>query len=279
MSDYRDWKTAISIRDASWENLQRLHACQVAAIEILTKPDTWEQLCWQEIRQNTDATGIELWTVHLPFSAQVDISLPDVPARKQTLDMHKSIIKSAAGIGVKHFVLHPSSEPISDEERSLRMEMAKVSLRELADWADSLDAVICVEDLPRTCLGHTADEMLELLSVDDRLRVCFDVNHLLTIYGTTHEEFVKRLGSKIVTTHMSDYDFADEKHFFPGMGMLNWKALVEALEQADYRGPFLYEGGFSPSSWMPEIPYATYEEARERHLRIKELTGKNYCGK
>lgn len=143
MTHVTDWKTAISIRDTSLENLQRLHACQVAAIEILTKPDTWEQLCWQEIRQNADAAGIELWTVHLPFSAQVDISLPDVQARKQTLDMHKRIIKSAAGIGVKHFVLHPSSEPISDEERPLRMETAKKSLQEMADYADALGAVIC----------------------------------------------------------------------------------------------------------------------------------------
>ncbi|MBQ2434269.1 MAG: hypothetical protein II266_07525, partial [Clostridia bacterium] len=60
-----------------------------------------------------------------------------------------------------------------------------------------------------------------------------------------------------------------------GYGMINWKEVVELLEEADYNGPFLYEGGFSPSAWMPEVPHGTYEMARERHMTIKELTGRS----
>ena len=286
MTSCLDWKTALSSKQIDPESLQRMKKCGISAIEygIAAKEviADWKivvPIPWQMLRENTDAAGIERWSCHLPFSADIDISLADERARKATLDLHKEIISGAAGIGISRFVLHPSSEPISDEERSLRMEMAKCSLCELADYAATLGAVICVEDLPRSCLGHTAEEMLELLSADERLRVCFDVNHLLTVYGTTHEEFVEKLGHKIITTHMSDYDFVDEKHFFPGMGMLNWKMVIEALEQADYAGPFLYEGGFAPSLRAPEVPFGTWEEARERHLHIKELTGKNYNGK
>jgi sugar phosphate isomerase/epimerase len=115
--------------------------------------------------------------------------------------------------------------------------------------------------------------MLELVSADSRLRVCFDVNHLCQAYGSTHAEFVEKLGHLIVTTHMSDYDFIDEKHFFPGYGMIDWCSLVEHLENADYSGPFLYEGGFSPSARAPEVPHGTFEMARERHMTIKELHG------
>jgi hypothetical protein len=60
--------------------------------------------------------------------------------------------------------------------------------------------------------------------------------------------------------------------------MLNWKMVVECLEKADYDGPFLYEGGFSQSSKYPEVPYATIEMARERHMTIKEFTGKDHIG-
>ena len=45
--------------------------------------------------------------------------------------------------------------------------------------AQQLGQVIAVEDLPRTCLGRESSEMLELISVNDKLRVCFDTNHLL----------------------------------------------------------------------------------------------------
>ena len=62
-------------------------------------------------------------------------------------------------------------------------------------------------------------------------------------------------------------------------GMESPGAGIGLTEMADYTGPFLYEGGFSPSLRAPEVPFGTWEEARERHLRIKELTGKNYLGK
>ena len=183
------------------------------------------------------------------------------------------MMENAAGVNIRRFVIHPSAEPIPEEERPLWLQSAKKSQKELAEFAASLDAVLCVEDLPRSCLGNTADEMLELISVDDRLQVCFDVNHLCLNNGGTHQEFIDKLGDKIVTTHMSDYDFVDEKHFFPGVGMINWKALVEGLEAIDYCGPFLYEGGFAPSAKVPDAPYGKIEDARQRHLTIKELEG------
>lgn len=266
-------------KELSAQLFKDYRAAGIHVAEIAVAREEYPTLDFEAIAQYAKEGGVELWSFHLPFAAYTNVASPDESVRQEAVRILSDYIAKAAAIGIKVYVIHPSVGANPDEERALRIACAKKSLAQLAQVADEQGGVLAVEDLPRTCLGHTADEMLELLSVDDRLRVCFDVNHLLTIYGTTHEEFVKRLGSKIVTTHMSDYDFADEKHFFPGMGMLNWKALVEALEQADYRGPFLYEGGFSPSSWMPEIPYATYEEARERHLRIKELTGKNYCGK
>jgi len=144
----------------------------------------------------------------------------------------------------------------------------------MAEFAAQFDAYVCVEDLPRTCLGHDVKEMVELVSAHDRLRVCFDVNHLLTIYGGTHLEFVKQLGDKIITTHMSDYDFIDERHYFAGEGEINWEELITAMEEADYNGPFLYEGGFDPSSYKPETPYGTIETAHERATTIKNYTGK-----
>ena len=153
------------------------------------------------------------------------------------------------------------------------MKQAKKSLQELAELSAQLDAVLCVEDMPRHGLGHNVAEMMDLVSADERLRVCFDVNHLCLKNGSRHQEFIDQLGDKIVTTHMSDYDFVDEKHFFPGYGLIDWKALIEGLEKVNYNGPFLYEGGFGPSAWAPEVPFGNIEDARARHLTIKDLQG------
>lgn len=274
MTHVADWKTAVSTQNTDLAFFQRLMACDITAIEFLVGEKVRFEIDWQALRRNADGAGIEIWSCHLPFSQDIDISLAEEENRRSVVNDQKKIMAEAMKIGIRRFVLHPSSEPIGEEERPLRMEKAKESLRELAQFAAEGNAVICVEDLPRTCLGHTADEVAELIAADERLKVCFDVNHLLAQYGSTHAEFIEKLGHKIETTHMSDYDFVDEKHFFPGRGMINWRELAEGLERADYAGPFLYEGGFTPSHRAPEVPCGTLEEARNRHLTIKELTGK-----
>lgn len=184
--------------------------------------------------------GVTLWSFHLPFMPFEEIDISDPALCGQTIELFADLIRRAAGAGIKIFVVHPSGEPIT-EQRSLRMATAKESLAKLAGLAAAEGAVIAVEDLPRTCLGHDSDEILELISADERIRVCFDSNHLL------HEKnpaFLKKTGHKIITTHISDYDFADEKHWLPGEGKIEWNEVIAALREIGYTGPWLYEIGF-----------------------------------
>ena len=208
-------------------------------MELSMKLEGYITLDFCKVRALAEKYGINLWSFHLPFEADIDISNPEYS--KSTIETHKDLIKKAAAIGVKIFVLHPSAEPIGDGERALRMNESKKSLVELADFAESYGATIAVENLPRTCLGKNADEMLELLSADKRLRACFDTNHLLSGCPI---EFIKKLGKKIITTHVSDYDFVDERHWLPGEGRLDWQGVFKALISIGYEGTWLYELGF-----------------------------------
>ncbi|MBQ3230652.1 MAG: sugar phosphate isomerase/epimerase [Clostridia bacterium] len=272
---YTDWETAVSASKTDFEFLKEIRSYGITAIELSVA--LWEcgNIDWQGFRTNADKAGIKVLSYHLPFGETVDISLCDEEARKSAVERNRGLMMLAADIGINRFVIHPSYEPIADSERSTRTEQAKSSLIELAEIANGLGAVICVENLPRTCLGHNIAEMKELISSDSRLKVCFDVNHLLAEQGDDHKAFVSELGSKIITAHMSDYDFEDEKHYFCGNGLIDWRELIEALEEADYCGPFLFEGGFTPHRAHPEVPCGTLAEARVRHLSIKSFRGKN----
>ena len=272
MTNYKNWKTAISTGDTSFENLDRMAKAGVKAIEVSLRWFDWHR-DWGEIAENAKKAGIEIWSFHLPFANEINIANLHDGRRQFAVTVHKELMANVSRYGVKYFVVHPSAEPIEDEDRAESMKQAKKSLAEMAEFAAQFDAWICVEDLPRTCLGHNADEIAELVSAHDRLRVCFDVNHLLTVYGSDHMDIIKAVGTKIVTTHMSDYDFVDERHFFPGNGKINWNQLITAMEEVDYDGPFLYEGGFGPSGWDPTVPYGTIEEAVERHMTIKNYYG------
>ena len=126
------------------------------------------------------------------------------------------------------------------------MDCAKEHLCTLAELAKAEGATICVEDLPRTCLGSCSAEIKELISANDALRVVFDTNHLLSEDIKT---FIREVGDKIVSTHISDYDYANERHWLCGEGDVDWQELYSTLKEAGYAGAWLYELGFdSPSS-------------------------------
>lgn len=204
------------------------------------------------------AHGLVMHSLHLPFSRELDISLADPTLREATMACQMDLLKRGAAAGIPLFVIHPSSEPIADEDRSARMAQSKESLAELTELAVSLGVTLAVEDLPRTCLGNCSAEMLELLSAHPALRSCFDTNHLL---GEDAPAYVRAVGDRIVTTHVSDYDFINERHWLPGEGKQDFLGILVALREVGYKGPWLYELGLAtPKSIIRprELTYADF---------------------
>ncbi len=214
----------------------------IEAMEVCTSYDKYDGLNYKEIYSLSKEYGIELWSYHLPFEPfkDNDISNPDLC--NDTVSYLAEIIKKAGDIGIDKYVIHPSGEPIADENRKERMECSKESLYRLAEIAEKCGGVIAVEDLPRTCLGRNSSEIAELISVHPKLGVCFDTNHLL---GEKIEDFIANVGDRIITTHVSDYDFINERHWLPGEGKIDWHSLIDALNKVNYQGVWLYEIGFA----------------------------------
>ena len=181
---------------------------------------------------------VELWSFHLPFGREYIISHVEwgIPA---AIERNAELIKRWRAAGIEKFIIHPSPDNFGGTHDS-RLEPAKQSLATLAEVAKKEGAVLCIEDLPRTCLGNCSDEILDILSVDDSLRVCFDTNHLLK---QDNIDFIRKVGDKIVTTHVSDYDFINERHWIPGEGKVDWQALIATLHEVGYNGVWMYEVG------------------------------------
>lgn len=212
--------------------------------------------------------GVELWSFHLPFSAQLDISSPIDEDRELTMSIHEKFIRACRVAGMKTVVLHPSSEPISQEERPSRLKRSRGNIMILAELCEQLSLNLAVENLPRTCLCNQSDEMLELLT-GTHTTVCFDTNHSLL---EKNEVFLRNIidgGLKVSTLHISDYDFVDERHWLPGVGVGNWRAVIALLENADYSGPLLYEVSEKREGAHPISMEALAEN--QRKLASKEM--------
>ncbi|MCQ2471100.1 MAG: sugar phosphate isomerase/epimerase [Clostridia bacterium] len=246
------------------ENLFKSYSeAGIKAMELSMNSEDYDVFDYENALRLSQKYDVELWSFHLPFMPfnELDISAPSL--KNDTVSYLKSLIEKASSIGIKRFIIHSSGEPVF--EREARMEIAKESLKELADFAKTFDAVICVEDLPRTCLGRNSDEILELISAHDSLKVCLDTNHLLS---ENLSDFIKKVGDKIITTHISDYDFVDEKHWLPFEGKINWDEVVSALNEINYDGVWLYEIGFKAPWSMPRERDLTCDDFRKNAEKI-----------
>ena len=228
-------------------------------MEVSLSENECDTFDYKKASELSQKYGVELWSYHLPFSPFriIDISSADAEVRKYTLDTLTGLIQKAADAGLDKFVIHASGEPIEDTKREERIKYSMESLDHLAELAAREGAVIAVEDLPRTCLGNTAEDILRLVSANDKLRVCLDTNHLLK---EDNVRFVEAVGERIITLHVSDYDFIDEKHWLPGEGLNDWNAIYAALQRVNYKGVWMYELGRKAPASMPRSRDLTFED-------------------
>ena len=181
---------------------------------------------------------LRVWSVHLPFGFGWDIAHYDEAERDAVCVSLKRVMDCTKDWGPRVYVLHGCLEPVLPEERAVRIARSIRSLRELDEYAARFGARVALEDLPRSCLANSSVEARAMAQAAGNVPICFDVNHLL---GETHGEFLWNLASNVVTTHLSDYDGVDERHWLPGEGIVPWKEVAWKLMDAGYRGPFLFE--------------------------------------
>ena len=191
------------------------------------------------LKNSLEKAGLKVWSCHLPYSKKIDVSLVEAAAREAALAEDERMIELAGEVfRPERIVLHPSSEPISDDERPERLKCARNSIGRLCIAARKAGATLCVEDLPRTCLGRNSEELMYMICDYPEVMVCFDTNHLLQ---ESHEHFFSVVGSRIGTIHASDYDRVDERHWIEGTGCIDWPAFLKTLKASGYKGVFMHE--------------------------------------
>lgn len=200
-----------------------------------------------------EQSGLYFNGVHVSFGDNWDISAVDESKRVAVVQQVKDIFSVCDPYKPYCYVLHGSFEPIEDEERETKINQLIKSLRELKDLTS---AQVCVEVLPRTCLCNTSAETAYIADKAG-VGVCMDVNHLLQ---EKTEDAIRVLGNRIKTTHISDYDHVNERHWLPGEGDINWGAVLQALEEIGYDGVWNYEVSLATPNTIIRERELTYED-------------------
>lgn len=222
----------------------------ITHMEISVAAEEYKNLDYKAIKAYAEKYDVTLWSFHLPFSPFETTDISRKHLKYKTIKYFNELIDKASDIGITNFIIHPSSEPILPRFREMRFDNAADSLYILAEKAEKCGAGLLVEDLPRSCLGNNSDEILKLISVHKNLSVCFDTNHLL---DESIMDFIDKVGDKIKSTHISDYDMLNERHWLPGEGVVEWHSVYKKLSSIGYDGPWLYEVGFNAPSTVKRL--------------------------
>lgn len=183
------------------------------------------------------ASGLYFNGVHISFGRHWDFSATDETKRTEAVSNFAEIAPLIDEYSPNCYIVHGSFEPIAPENREAQISSLK---RSLAEMMKITGTTIAVEILPRTCLLNTSAEAIGIIDSmnSEQIKVCVDVNHFLQ---EPSEEGVLKLGDRIVTTHISDHDYENERHWMPGEGKIDWMALIASFEKIGYNGVFNYE--------------------------------------
>ncbi len=221
-------------------------------------------------RRLLESRKLRASSIHALFGSRCDYSSLAPEAWQQAVKDGLQAVEIASELDIPIVVAHASSEPILPEERSRRFERAIQGLTIVGAKAKARGRRMALEYLPRTCLGNTLAELTALLDrLDgDTFGVCLDVNHLNGLYAEL-PQVVRALGKRLIATHISDCDTDDEKHWLPGLGVLDWPGLMQALNEIGYTGPFTYECEVAGSSAAEKL--AKLKENFHEYLLLTTL--------
>ena len=171
-SDVRNWRlgtSSNSVRKFEKSEIAELKKHGFECIEVWSgsannreQKETLENKC-AKLSEWAEEGQIDIWSVHLPYGEDYDISEPDDVKRRENVRRIAKVIEACRALKAEKFVLHPGLEPTADAERALRIAASRKSLPDLISTAGRYNAKITIECLPRTCIGNTSDEILMLV--------------------------------------------------------------------------------------------------------------------
>lgn len=256
--------TTLNGSDCFLDRLDELKKDGITHMEIFISEKYEEQapLFADAVKKIKDA-GLEVWSIHLPYGDSVSPAAMTEAKRQENIIKIKKFIGLTESAGAKTYVIHASFEPIADADRQIMLDSTIKSLAELNTYTAEKGISLALENLPRTCIANSIEEVKIITNAIPDLKLCFDTNHFTTPHPNyilrplqrvsssmrnkanpaveTPGEYAKQFADKIITVHVSDYDQVDECHWMPGQGLIDFQSIHNAITNAGFRAPITFE--------------------------------------
>ncbi|MCX7705518.1 MAG: sugar phosphate isomerase/epimerase [bacterium] len=193
--------------------------------------------------------GIELYSFHLPFTQDDDISCFYETKRLDAVKRLIPAMEQAQLLGCSAVVLHPTTNPFDTRIEGFNRYLTQMrkSLEYLLPAAEKLNLVISLENmLPRQ--GERFGSRIEHFKVFQKefacenLGFCFDTGHAFVTYGPEGPvRFFDAIKDNIAIFHIQDNPGDRDLHIPPGRGLINWNDFFKKMAQLKFSFPATIE--------------------------------------
>jgi sugar phosphate isomerase/epimerase len=212
--------------------------------------------------------GMEAYSFHAPFAPNIDIASSDDAQRAASVTEIFKAAEAAGLLRVHYFVMHPGPEnpaTIPVTEQLPRMQHVVDSLNRITRRCKELGIMCVLENkLPHLLFGNTSDILWILDGINSaEVGACLDTGHAF-LAGDMHH-LVHKLSGHLRMIHAHDNGGADDNHWAPGDGKIDWEKFLRDLVDLRFRGAFILEMAGK------DYPAVTMANARRGRSYLRDL--------
>ena len=216
--------------------IERMKETGVDALEISGEP---EQFDTKEVRRLLKDNGKTCWGSVTLTLGERNLASKSPTQREKTVDYMKRVVTFAKELDGQIITLVPATvgKVVADGNPSEEWKWLVEGVKEVYAHAEKAGIRIAIEPLNRfeTYLINRGDQALALANeVGPNCGICLDLFHMNIEEKDIHDAFRKAKG-KIYDVHI-----ADNNRFAPGMGTLDFPAIVETIKSV-YDGAMTLE--------------------------------------
>lgn len=222
--------------------------------------DDWENYFYN-LRNILEKYGARLPIAHSPVAQDGD-KLNDFQH-----EMKMRTIKGCEILGIEWLVSHPKDiEGKYDKEHLKKLKSFNYDFySRYIEALEKNNTGIAIETMTNAIKREWkcgkrqyADNPYDLIELvdsinSDRIGICLDTGHVNTCNTIELSEVVRAFGKRLKALHVHDNNGISDEHLLPYMGNIDWKELVHALRDIDYKGDFTFEASKIPVMFPTEL--------------------------
>jgi sugar phosphate isomerase/epimerase len=246
--------------------LKRIKRLGFESIEISGEPKQFES---KRSRELLKQHGIRCWGAVTLTLGQRNLAAKDPQQRAATVDYMKSVVTMVKELEGQEITIVPATvgKVVPDGTPAEEWQWVVAGLQEVYAYTEKCGIRIALEPLNRfeTYFLNRADQALALANaVGPNCGVCLDVFHM-NIEERDLLGAVRKVGKKLCDVHI-----AENNRLAPGMGSIDWRALVQTLREVGYAGALTMEA-VAPVDRTPVSPWPNQVEKNPVDISPEQL--------